>query len=228
MSVRNRRRSPARRPPFKLPKRRILLVVEGAVTEKNYFEGMIAALRTTVVEFKVLGGVGVPMTIVETALKIRRAARERARVEKDQYLDYDETWCVFDVDQHPKIPEAVKLAEVRFWESAALGLNNATTYQSDALEVMGRDIGGILAELVVGRKFDRTYLPAMNTFHKQADVGEDIEVRSTPHLNGSLILRDNDDRDPERRYKMAYIARGTECGCSVAMTAVSMSGRMTL
>lgn len=111
MSVRNRRRSPARRPPFKLPKRRILLVVEGAVTEKNYFEGMIAALRTTVVEFKVLGGVGVPMTIVETALKIRRAARERARVEKDQYLDYDETWCVFDVDQHPKIPEAVKLAE---------------------------------------------------------------------------------------------------------------------
>ena len=94
--------------------------------------------------------------------------------------------------------EAVKLAEVRFWESAALGLNNATTYQSDALEVMGRDIGGILAELVVGRKFDRTYLPAMNTFHKQADVGEDIEVRSTPHLNGSLILRDNDD--PARRY----------------------------
>ena len=94
--------------------------------------------------------------------------------------------------------EAVKLAEVRFWESAALGLNNATTYQSDALEVMGRDIGGILAELVVGRKFDRAYLPAMNVFHKQADVGEDIEVRSTPHLNGSLILRDNDD--PGRRY----------------------------
>ena len=52
--------------------------------------------------------------------------------------------------------------------------------------------------MVVGRKFSRTFLPAVNTFHSQADVGEDIEVRSTPHLNGSLILRDNDD--PARRY----------------------------
>ena len=96
------------------------------------------------------------------------------------------------------ILEAVKVAELRYLEARVGGMNNATTYQSDFVEVMSRDIGGILAELVVGRKFDRTYLPAMNTFHKQADVGEDIEVRSTPHLNGSLILRDNDD--PGRRY----------------------------
>jgi hypothetical protein len=96
------------------------------------------------------------------------------------------------------ILEAVKLAELRFLESAALNLNNATTYQSDVMEILTRDIGGILAELVVGRKFNRAYLPAMNVFHAQADVGEDIEVRSTPHLNGSLILRDNDD--PARRY----------------------------
>jgi len=111
MAMRNRLRSPARRPAFKLPKRRVLLVVEGAVTEKNYFEGMIAALRTTVIEFKVLGGVGVPMTIVETALKMKRAAKVRAQLEKDAYLDFNQIWCVFDVDQHPKIPEAVKLAD---------------------------------------------------------------------------------------------------------------------
>lgn len=94
--------------------------------------------------------------------------------------------------------EAVKVAELRYLEARVGGMNNATTYQSDFVEVMSRDVGGILAELVIGRRFDRTFLPAINTFHKQADVGEDIEVRSTPHLNGSLILRDNDD--PGRRY----------------------------
>jgi len=96
------------------------------------------------------------------------------------------------------ILEAVKVAELRYLEARVGGMNNATTYQSDFVEVMSRDVGGILAELVVGRRFDRTFLPAINMFHKQADVGEDIEVRSTPHLNGSLILRDNDD--PGRRY----------------------------
>jgi hypothetical protein len=94
--------------------------------------------------------------------------------------------------------EAVKVAELRYLEARVGGMNNATTYQSDFVEVMSRDVGGILAEMVVGRKFSRTFLPAINTFHNQADVGEDIEVRSTPHLNGSLILRDNDD--PGRRY----------------------------
>ena len=96
------------------------------------------------------------------------------------------------------IMEAVKVAELRYLEARVCGMNNATTYQSDFLEIMSRDIGGILAEIVVGRHFDRSFLPAVNTFHRQADVGADIEVRSTPHLNGSLILRDNDD--PERRY----------------------------
>jgi hypothetical protein len=96
------------------------------------------------------------------------------------------------------IMEAVKVAELRYLEARVGGMNNATTYQSDFVEVMSRDVGGILAELVVGRKFSRTFLPAINTFHNQADVGEDIEVRSTPHLNGALIVRDNDD--PARRY----------------------------
>ena len=96
------------------------------------------------------------------------------------------------------IVEATKIAELRFTEAVILNLNNATTYQSDVAEIMTRSIGGILAELVVGRSFDKFYCPSINTFHKQADVGTDIEVRSTPHLNGSLILRDNDDA--ARRY----------------------------
>ena len=101
------------------------------------------------------------------------------------------------------IMEAIKVAELRWLEARALGSNAATTYESDYCEIMGRDIGGILAELVVGRKFDRAYLPAINVFHGKADVGEDIEVRSTPHLNGALIIRDNDD--PARRYVLVIV-----------------------
>jgi len=110
METRHRNRLPARRPSSKYPKRRILLVVEGAVTEKKYFEGLIATLRTAIVEFKVLGGVGVPMTIVETAVRVKRSARERSLAEQDDYLNFNEVWCVFDVDQHPKIPDAIRLA----------------------------------------------------------------------------------------------------------------------
>ena len=94
--------------------------------------------------------------------------------------------------------EAIKIAELRWLEARAMNMNAATTYESHYCEVMARDIGGILAEIVVGRRFDRTYLPAVNSFHKRADVGDDIEVRSTVHLNGALIVRDNDD--PARRY----------------------------
>lgn len=94
--------------------------------------------------------------------------------------------------------EAIKLAELRNLEGSALGCNASTTYKSDLAEFMTRNVNGILAELVVGRRFNRFYLPSCNTFHKEADVGEDIEVRSTHHLNGSLILRENDD--PARRY----------------------------
>ena len=94
--------------------------------------------------------------------------------------------------------EAIKIAELRWHEARVMKLNAATTYDSDYCEIMARDIGGILAEIVVGRRFDKTYLPATNSFHKRADVGDDIEVRSTVHLNGALIVRDNDD--PARRY----------------------------
>ena len=110
MIKRDRLRRPARRPAFKSPKRRMLIVTEGAVTEKKYFEGMIAALRNSRIDYKVIGGVGVPQTIVATAIDLQRAAGEKARLEQDDNLKYEEIWCAFDVDQHPKIPEARKLA----------------------------------------------------------------------------------------------------------------------
>lgn len=99
--------------------------------------------------------------------------------------------------------EAFKIAELRFLEARVGGMNEATTYQSNYMEIMERDIGGILAEMVVGRRFDRYYLPSINTFHGKADVGDDIEVRSTKYANGALIVRDNDADD--RRYVLVVV-----------------------
>lgn len=112
------------------------------------------------------------------------------------------------------IVEAVKLAELRILESKILGLNPSTTYESYDKEILERTINGILAELVVGRSLgNKFYLPATNTFHKQADVGHDIEVRSSTNLGSPLWIRDNDDK--ARRYVLVicdamkgFIARG--------------------
>ena len=37
---------------------------------------------------------------------MKRQAERKARRQHDGFLAYDEVWCVFDVDEHPRIPEA--------------------------------------------------------------------------------------------------------------------------
>jgi hypothetical protein len=62
------------------------------------------------VRIKVVGGAGVPKTIVESAKDLKRDAEKRARREKDDNLRYDEVWCVFDVDEHPNVADAKQMA----------------------------------------------------------------------------------------------------------------------
>ena len=53
---------------------------------------------------------GYPKTIVEFAKEHKRKAEKRARRENDDNLLYDRVWCVFDFDEHPKIPDAKQMA----------------------------------------------------------------------------------------------------------------------
>ena len=110
MKKRDRNRSQARRSAFKESKPVILVVTEGAVTEPEYLRGLARASRNPRVRIVVIEGAGVPRTIVETAVERKDAAEIRAKREGDQNLIYDEVWCVFDVDQHPRIPEAMQMA----------------------------------------------------------------------------------------------------------------------
>ncbi len=110
MVKRNRIRRPARQDPYKEPKPVILIVTEGDVTEPEYLSGFARAAENSRVRIEVVRGAGVPKTIVEVAKELKKIAEKRARREKDENLRYDEVWCVFDIDQHPNVPDAKQMA----------------------------------------------------------------------------------------------------------------------
>jgi len=89
---------------------RILVLCEGKVTEPTYLRAFRSLCRNPRVEVEIGKERGVPLTLVEEAVKARDAALRRARREKDDNLSFDEVWCVFDVDDHPHLPEARALA----------------------------------------------------------------------------------------------------------------------
>jgi hypothetical protein len=107
---RNRDRRPGRRPPFREPKPTILIVCEGQVTEPEYFRGFRNACRNPRVEIEIADSHGVPRTLVQTAKRHKQEAARDAAREKDDNLAYDSVWCVFDIDEHPNVPDAEQMA----------------------------------------------------------------------------------------------------------------------
>lgn len=53
---------------------------------------------------------GVPFSLVEYAKDYKRGIERKARRQMDQNIAYDSVWCVFDVDEHPRIPDAKTMA----------------------------------------------------------------------------------------------------------------------
>ena len=102
-----RRESLKRRSPFRKVLPRILIVCEGTKTEPGYFEDFRQRYRR-VVELELSPG-GVPKTLVERAVEKKRDADAKAG--KDENESYDEGWCVFDIDDHPKIDDAKQQAK---------------------------------------------------------------------------------------------------------------------
>jgi hypothetical protein len=106
---RDRHRRPARRPPFREPKPIILIVCEGERTEREYFEGFARVYRK-LVDVQVAPEHGVPRTVVNIAKKYKQEAEDAAKREHDENLKYDSVWCVFDVDDHPNVADALQMA----------------------------------------------------------------------------------------------------------------------
>jgi hypothetical protein len=88
------------------PRPRILILCEGKLTEPTYFSHWRDLLRNSLLDITIDRRSGVPKTLVERAAERKRAAGSEARRRRDDNLLYDEIWCVFDVDEHPRLDEA--------------------------------------------------------------------------------------------------------------------------
>ncbi|WP_394821136.1 RloB family protein [Pendulispora albinea] len=107
---RDRERRPARSTTPVEPRRRLLVVCEGKVTEPEYLEGFRRYCRNPRIDIRIVGPAGDPFTLVRKAKALQQNAEAAARGENDHNLLYDEVWCVFDVDEHLRLPDAVKFA----------------------------------------------------------------------------------------------------------------------
>ncbi|MYW93378.1 RloB domain-containing protein [Amycolatopsis rubida] len=90
--------------------KRILIVAEGERTEVQYFKGLADYLRASavnVIDVKIKGaGGGNPLSIVNRAIEELKGGPSIG--DRD---GYDAVWCVFDVDQHAKMREAIVAAK---------------------------------------------------------------------------------------------------------------------
>ncbi len=87
----------------------ILVFVEGARTEDGYVKHWWRLnRRNVIVTIDEFTGAA-PLPLVERAVAVRKQEMLDAR--RGRGRPHDEIWCVFDVDEHPKLAEAIQLAE---------------------------------------------------------------------------------------------------------------------
>jgi hypothetical protein len=97
-----------RRKSFRQPRARFLIVCEGKVTEPACFHDVRLTERG-IIELEIVPA-GVPKTVVERAVEMKKQSEYAAKRRQDENLRYDSVWCVFDVDEHPFVPEAKQQA----------------------------------------------------------------------------------------------------------------------
>ncbi|MBI4816119.1 MAG: RloB domain-containing protein [Deltaproteobacteria bacterium] len=110
MPGRRRFRKPSRRSPWREPKPRILCVCEGEATEPECLKSFKDWCRNPRVEVEVDNNHGVPLTLVKRAKVRKEQAESEAERVGDENLRFDQVWCVFDIDEHPHVPEAKDMA----------------------------------------------------------------------------------------------------------------------
>ena len=99
--------------PRRKPKRRFVLVCEGGKTEPSYFLALEDALSNTLVSLKIVEGVGVALTVAQKAAEEAENLYSVASERRDSFSEGDQVWAVFDVDDHPRLDEAVAICEER-------------------------------------------------------------------------------------------------------------------
>ena len=83
-------------------RRVIRILTEGKITEPSYLTAWARHYRHSVSLSLPASGMA-PETLVDHATQHMRRRRRSRR----GYQDFDEIWCVFDIDQHPNVPTAI-------------------------------------------------------------------------------------------------------------------------
>jgi RloB-like protein len=107
----SRRNSFTRSKASKRPYRRFLIVCEGEKSEPDYIVGVKPLCRAQLIEIQVVGGAGATKKVVEEAVALKKAAIAKAKKASNGFEQFDEVWCVLDVDDHLKLREALKQAK---------------------------------------------------------------------------------------------------------------------
>lgn len=104
----------------------------------------------------------------------------------------------------PEFFSAIEIGKMRFLASEFVKMNHAKTKKRDWIARLRDDVCGACGEMAFGKASGRWFIPSVNTFHRVPDCFEDVEIRGTERLDGSLIVRDDDPED--RRYILATVS----------------------
>jgi len=86
----------------------LLIFAEGEVTEEDYLKHWHRRFRASV-NVEIHEFHGTPLALVQRAVEAKEAEEKAQR--RGRGRAHDEVWCVFDVDQHPRLGEAIDLAK---------------------------------------------------------------------------------------------------------------------
>lgn len=107
---RNQNRRSGRRPAFRDPRPVILVLCEGRKTEPTYLHGFVQTWQNACLQVRYGKPNGVPFSLVQRAKQLKDHAAEEERQKNEAFIAFDSVWCVCDVDDHPRLREAMKLA----------------------------------------------------------------------------------------------------------------------
>lgn len=88
-------------------RRRVLVLTEGLRTEPSYLTAWARYLRDRLA-LEIGDRHGTPATLVQYA--IDAVEQSRTAVRRGRADPYDSIWCMFDIDEHPEVEEAIARA----------------------------------------------------------------------------------------------------------------------
>lgn len=132
-----RRRAPeslARSVGTRAPRKRVVVFMEGALTEPRYLQGLKTCevvKRASAVTLDLVPGAAVAFPLVERAVQ-RKSADEASKEAADEY------WCVIDVEApvpHPRLAEA--LEKRHRGDGTACPVDNPSSTVPNLLDAVG-------------------------------------------------------------------------------------------